>query len=96
MRPHGPGGGDTSFFKSPVLPKDDEEKKILEVLDDLDKNQRRGMMNVPMDDGRFLRTLAEMSGAKHVVERRSCCPRSARAAWSSATTSTPARRTPGT
>jgi caffeoyl-CoA O-methyltransferase len=68
MRPPGTGGGDSSFFKSPVLPKDDDEKKILDVLDDLDKNQRRGMMNVPMDDGRFLRTLTEMSGAKHVVE----------------------------
>jgi predicted O-methyltransferase YrrM len=68
-RPPGPpGGGDTSFFKSPVLPKDDDEKKILDVLDDLDKNQRRGMMNVPMDDGRFLRMLAESTGAKHVVE----------------------------
>jgi len=93
MRPPGIGGGDTSFFKSPVLPKDDDEKKI---LDDLDKNQRRGMMNVPMDDGRLLRTLTEMSGAKHVVERKSCCPRSGRVAWSSLTTSTPARRIPGT
>jgi len=50
------------------LPKDDAEKKILAVLDDMDKNQRRGMMNVPTEDGRLLRTLIETSGAKTVVE----------------------------
>jgi len=48
--------------------KDDVEKKVLAVLDDMDKNQRRGMMNVPTEDGRLLRMLAEMSAAKHVVE----------------------------
>ena len=59
--------GDISFTSTP-LPKDDVEKKILDVLDDLDKNQRRGMMNVPVRDGRLLRLLVEMSNAKHVVE----------------------------
>ena len=65
-----PGGGrpDASFFKSDVLPKDEAEKKILDVLADMSKNERRGMMNVPMDDGRFLRILAEMANAKNVVE----------------------------
>ena len=71
----GPGRGrpprgryDTSFFKSAAMPKDDAEKKILDVLDDMFKNQRRGMMNVPTDDGRLLRLLTESVGAKHVVE----------------------------
>jgi predicted O-methyltransferase YrrM len=50
------------------LPKDDAEKKILDVLDDLDRHQRQGMMNVPREDGRLLRMLAESLGAKHVVE----------------------------
>jgi predicted O-methyltransferase YrrM len=50
------------------MPSDDEEKKILAVLDDLDRNHRRGMMNVPVEDGRLLRLLAESIGAKHVVE----------------------------
>jgi predicted O-methyltransferase YrrM len=59
---------DASFFKSEAAPKDAAEKKILDVLDDMFKTQRRGMMNVPMEDGRFLRILTEMSGAKHVVE----------------------------
>jgi len=61
-----PGGG--AVFESKSLPKDDAEKKILDVLDDMDKNQRRGMMNVPVRDGRLLRLLAESIGAKHIVE----------------------------
>ena len=48
--------------------KDSAEKKILGVLDDLDRNQRRGNMNVPKDDGRLLRILTETVGAKRVVE----------------------------
>ena len=67
MRP-GRGRGDASFLKSEALPKDEAERKILDVLDDMFKNERRGMMNVPMEDGRFLRILTEMAGAKHVVE----------------------------
>ena len=50
------------------LPKDDAEKKILGVLDDLDKKHRPGHFNVPVEDGRLLRILAESIGAKHVVE----------------------------
>ena len=59
---------DASFFKSEAAPKDEAEKKILDVLGDMYKSQRRGMQNVPMEDGRLLRVLTEMSGAKHVVE----------------------------
>ncbi len=66
--PFAAGAQDPTFFKSAPQAKDEAEKKILDVLDDMDKNQRRGMMNVPVDDGRLLRVLAEMSGAKHVVE----------------------------
>ncbi len=50
------------------LPKDEMERKILEVLADMDRTQRRGMMNVPREDGRLLRLLAEAIGAKRVVE----------------------------
>ncbi len=60
----GPGGG---AFESSAQPKDDAEKKILEVLNDISGN-RRGNMNVPVNDGRFLRLLAESIGAKQVVE----------------------------
>jgi predicted O-methyltransferase YrrM len=62
------GRGDTSPTEYPPLSKSEEEKKILSVLDDLDKNQRRGMMNVPISDGRLLRLLTETVSAKHVVE----------------------------
>lgn len=79
--PGGPGGpfgggpgrgrpaeaGDVAF-DSQTLAKDDAEKKILAVLDDMDKSQRRGNMNVPVEDGRLLRLLAESIGAKNVVE----------------------------
>jgi predicted O-methyltransferase YrrM len=48
--------------------KDDAEKKILAVLDDMNQNQRRSMMNVPQEDGRVLRILTETIDAKTVVE----------------------------
>jgi caffeoyl-CoA O-methyltransferase len=54
--------------ETPPAAKDEAEKKILAVLDDLFENQRRGMMNVPPSDGRVLRLLTEAVGAKHVVE----------------------------
>ncbi len=62
------GGAGTSSFESSTMPKTEAEKKILSVLEDMDKNQRRGMMNVPVEDGRLLRLLTEAVGAKHVVE----------------------------
>jgi hypothetical protein len=63
-----PGGAGASSIESSPLPKTEAEKKILNILDDMDKNQRRGMMNVPIEDGRLLRLLTETVGAKHVVE----------------------------
>lgn len=59
---------DDGMFRSGTLPVDEEEKRMLEILDDLDQNQRRGMMNVPVEDGRLLRLLTESIGAKKVVE----------------------------
>jgi predicted O-methyltransferase YrrM len=41
---------------------------ILNVLDDMYRNQSQGMMNVPPEDGRVLRMLTEATNAKHVVE----------------------------
>ena len=49
------------------VPREGQEKKIIDVLEDIAANQR-GMLNVPMDDGRLLRLLTETMGAKHVVE----------------------------
>ena len=54
-------------LSSTAVGKDEAEKKILAVLKEMD-DERRGMMNAPIDDGRLLRLLAETIGAKHVVE----------------------------
>lgn len=56
------------MFQSPLNPKDEREKAILAVLDDMDRTQRSGSMSVPMEDGRILRLLAESIGARQVVE----------------------------
>jgi predicted O-methyltransferase YrrM len=61
-------GGEMAISEQDPLPKNQAEEKILNVLNDMDRNQRRGMMNVPVEDGRLLRLLAEAVGAKHVVE----------------------------
>jgi len=47
------------------VPKDDAERQILQVLEELGRNRGIG---VPRDDGRLLRMLVESTGAKHVVE----------------------------
>jgi len=68
FRGAGPGGmrfGVSGLPASPV-PKDDTEKKILNVMDTLEGG--RGMQNVPTEDGRLLRLLVESIGAKHAVE----------------------------
>jgi predicted O-methyltransferase YrrM len=67
----GPGpvaGREPAKLTSPLMPKDDAEKKILDVLEEMNKNERRGMLNVPMEDGRILRLLGESTGASQVVE----------------------------
>jgi len=43
-----------------------EERRVLEVLADVDRNQR--YLSAPPEDGRLLRVLVESIGAKHVVE----------------------------
>lgn len=45
------------------LPKDDAEKRILEVSSEVPRR-----MNVPMEDGRMIRTLTESINAQHAVE----------------------------
>jgi len=53
--------------ETPPVPGKGQEKKIFDVLEDMAARQG-GMLNVPMDDGRLLRLLAETMEAKHVVE----------------------------
>jgi caffeoyl-CoA O-methyltransferase len=64
----GPPGAGGSSMSKPPLAKDEAEKKILAILDELDSRGGRGMMNVPEVDGRFLRLLAETIGARQIVE----------------------------
>ena len=59
----GPQGGAGMPTKPPVA-KNAAEKAILDVLDDMDRNQRGGNMNVPIEDGRLLRLLAEIHRGK--------------------------------
>jgi len=56
---------DIQFQKDP-LAKNENEKTILAVLEDILQNQRA--MNVPQSDGRLLRLLAEFANAKNIVE----------------------------
>lgn len=63
----GPFGGQGVQSQAPVA-KSQTEKTILAVLDEMDRTQRGGNMNVPAEDGRLLRILAESVGAKHIVE----------------------------
>jgi caffeoyl-CoA O-methyltransferase len=65
-RGKGPDGGGGALDATTV-PKDDVEKKLLAVIGDI--TQKQGFrMNVPTEDGRMLRLLAESIGAKTVVE----------------------------
>ena len=59
------GQGDSELEKPPV-PMDDNEKKILGILDDIRANQ--SYRNVPPQDGRFLRITTESMNAKNVIE----------------------------
>ena len=42
-----PMAGSGASCESAPIPKDDAEKKILDVLNEMNQNQRQGMMNVP-------------------------------------------------
>jgi len=62
-----PGESDISFLERSPVPKTEVEKRILGVLEDMDKSGRR-MQSVSREDGRLLRLLTEALGAKRVVE----------------------------
>ncbi|MBN1853209.1 MAG: O-methyltransferase [Pirellulales bacterium] len=49
-------------------PRDDVEKRIVAVLEDMYVNQSHGMGNILPEDGRLIRMLTETLDAKHVVE----------------------------
>jgi len=60
------GGRSGSELEKPPIPKNDNDRKILGVLADIRENQ--SFRNVPTQDGRFLRIMAESMNAKNIVE----------------------------
>jgi predicted O-methyltransferase YrrM len=55
-------------IESQPIAKNDVERKILDVLEEMAEGEGRGMRNVSQEDGRLLRLLTEAVDAKHVVE----------------------------
>ena len=58
------------FYPATLVPSignSETEKRILAVLDDMDRNQRSSL-TIPVEDARLLRLLTESTNAKHVVE----------------------------
>src|SRR5512135_3121790 len=58
---------DDSIPDKRPLPSDPNEEKILNVLDAIAQNDNSGLL-VTLEDGRLLRTFAESTGARNVVE----------------------------
>ena len=58
--------GGATEFDQPSLAKNDQEKKTLEALDEMTRG--RWYLNVTTREGRMLRQLTELAGAKRVVE----------------------------
>ncbi len=56
------------FLSIHPRPRDDAERKIVAVMEDMHANQSRGMGNILPEDGRLLRMLTEVLEARHVVE----------------------------
>ena len=56
------------FLTTHSKPRDEAEKRIIAVMDDMFANQSKGMGNVLPEDGRLMRMLTESLEAKHVVE----------------------------
>lgn len=65
FRSRGGRQGDSQLEK-PTVPKDDNEGKVLDVLENIRRSQ--SYRNVPPQDGRFLRIITEVMNAKNVVE----------------------------
>jgi caffeoyl-CoA O-methyltransferase len=61
------GGMSVSQERRPLAP-DEQEKRILNVLEDMLHDQYSAMLSVPPEDGKVLRLLTEATGARHVVE----------------------------
>jgi len=56
------------FLSRHPKPRDEAEKNIIAVMEDMYANQSQGMGNILPEDGRLMRMLTETLGAMHVVE----------------------------
>jgi caffeoyl-CoA O-methyltransferase len=56
------------YLPNHPIPRDEAEKRIIAVMDDMYANQAQGMGNVLPEDGRLMRMLVESLHARHVVE----------------------------
>jgi caffeoyl-CoA O-methyltransferase len=66
--PGGPNGDVPVGQERSPLASSEQEKRILNVLEEMLYDQYSAMLSVPPEDGRVLRLLAEATGARHVVE----------------------------
>lgn len=55
-------------YERAPIPGSEQEKRILDVLDQMLQGPYSGLLSVPPEDGRVLRLLTEAADAKHVVE----------------------------
>ncbi len=60
--------GDETFMPTSAIPKNNTERKVIAVLEDMGRTPEMRAANVPTDDGRLLRLLVEAIDAQHVVE----------------------------
>lgn len=60
-----PGG---TTLNKPPLPKNEQEAKVLSVIDEMTRDRSQRYLSVSAEDGRLLRQLTEVAGAKRVVE----------------------------
>lgn len=66
--PVGAQGSSQSVLEGPPLAKNAGEKKILDIINEIEKDRSLQFANVSSKDGRLLRQLTEAMGAKRVVE----------------------------
>jgi predicted O-methyltransferase YrrM len=62
------GSENLTVRKHAPIPNSEQEKRILDVLDEMVRGPHSGLLSVPPEDGRLLRLLAETSHAENVVE----------------------------
>ncbi len=63
-----PRGAKGTAIVSATIAKDAAEQRVLDVLNDIDQNKRKGALLSPTEDGRLLRVLIESMGARTAVE----------------------------